>query len=168
MSEVWYYSTYGKQMSTKEEQNLNNKTEFYIVDKRVLPEVFIKVTEAKRLMEADSVKTVQDAVNAVGISRSAFYKYKDYVMVLGENRRGRIMTIAFNLKDSPGLLSNVLNVIAGDKVNILTINQTIPINNIANVTISVDIGNHSVDIVGLIDKLRQIDGVMTLKIIARE
>ncbi len=147
---------------------MDDKTEFYVVDKKVLPEVFVKVTQAKRLMEADSAKTVQDAVNAVDISRSAFYKYKDHVSVLGENRRGRIMTIAFNLKDSPGLLSNVLNVIADDNVNVLTINQTIPINNVANVTISLDIGNHSVDIVGLIDKLKEIDGVMTLKIIARE
>ena len=120
------------------------------------------------LMETNSVKTVQDAVNAVGISRSVFYKYKDYVTALGENSRGRIMTLAFNLADSPGLLSNVLNVIADNKVNILTINQTIPINNIAFVTISVDIGNQPVDIVGLIDRLKEIDGVMTLKIIARE
>lgn len=155
-------------MSIKGEQELDTKAEFYVVDKRVLPRVFEKVIQAKMLMETNSAKTVQDAVNAVGISRSVFYKYKDYVTALGENSRGRVMTLAFNLADNPGLLSNVLNVIAGHKVNILTINQTIPINSIAFVTISVDIGNQPVDIVGLIDRLKEIDGVMTLKIIARE
>lgn len=145
-----------------------DSTEYYVVNKRVLPEVFIKVTEAKRLMETGQAATVLDAVERAGISRSAFYKYKDYVDVLGENRRGRIMTIACNLKDSPGLLSNLLNVIAGEKVNVLTINQTIPVNNIANVTVSVDMGTTEVDITAFTDKLRKIQGVMALKIIARE
>lgn len=147
---------------------MDNASNYYIVDKRVLPEIFIKVVQAKQLMEADDSKTVLDAVNQVGISRSAFYKYKDYVSCLGENKRGRIMTIAFNLKDESGLLSVVLNVIAQHKVNILTINQTIPINDIANVTISVDIGSNSFDITELVENLKKINGVMTLKIIARE
>jgi chorismate mutase len=123
--------------------------------------------QAKQLMEADENQTVQDVVNKVGISRSAFYKYKDYISCLGENKRGRIMTIAFNLRDEAGLLSNVLNIIARHRLNILTINQTIPINEIANVTISVDIGNNF-DVAELVENLKTINGVMTLKIIARE
>lgn len=145
-----------------------DKSNLYIVDKKVLPEVFLKVVEAKRLMEMDSAKTIQEAVNAVGISRSAFYKYRDYVFPLGDNSRGRTVTIAFNLNDTPGLLSNVLNIIASEKVNILTINQTIPINNVANVTITAETGDMLVELSDLIEKIKKISGVITLKIIARE
>ena len=145
-----------------------DKSNLYIVDKKVLPEVFLKVVEAKRLMEMDSAKTIQEAVNAVGISRSAFYKYRDYIFPLGENSRGRTVTIAFNLNDTPGLLSNVLNIIASEKVNILTINQTIPINNVANVTITAETGDMLIELSDLVEKIKKISGVITLKIIARE
>lgn len=147
---------------------MGDKSNLYIVDKRVLPEVFVKVVEAKRLMQLDSAKTIQDAVNAVGISRSAFYKYRDYVFTLDDNSRGTTVTIAFNLDNIPGLLSNMLNVMAGERVNILTINQTIPINNIANVTITAEINNMAGELADLVQKLKNINGVKALKIIARE
>ena len=149
-------------------KNISEKvSDYYIVDKLVLPEIFAKVVEAKQLMLSDEKLTVQEAVGKVGISRSAFYKYKDHVSRLGESTRGRIMTIAFNLMDKSGVLSAVLNEIASHGVNILTINQTIPINGIANVTVSVDTGG-SFNVSALIENLNKTDGVTALKIIARE
>ena len=120
------------------EQILKEDKNFFIVDKSVLPEIFLKVMEVKNLLESKKEKTVQDAVNRVGISRSAFYKYRDAVHPLYENTRGKTVTIAANLDDTPGLLSAVLNSIATEGANILTINQTIPINGIANVTITIE------------------------------
>lgn len=146
---------------------MDKTCEYYIVDKRVLPEIFVKVVEAKQLMLADEKMTVQEAAAHVGISRSAFYKYKNYVSRLDESTRGRMMTIAFNLKDKSGILSAVLNKIAEYGVNILTINQTIPLNGIANVTISVDTGK-GFDVTALIENLNKTNGVTALKIIARE
>ena len=146
---------------------MQSDSDYYIVDKKVMPEVFLKVLRAKQLMRSDESMTVMDAVAAAGISRSAFYKYKDHVSCLNESRRGRIMTVAFDLEDRSGLLSNVLNIIARHGVNILTINQTIPVNGIANVTISIDTGA-SFDITELIEKLKTTEGVMALKVIARE
>ena len=148
-------------------QNMEKTSDFYIVDKCVLPEIFTKVVAAKNLMLSDEKLTVAEAVAKVGISRSAFYKYKDHVSCLGDSKMWRIMTVACNLRDEAGLLSCVLNIIASHGVNILTINQTIPINGIANVTISVDTGG-GVDITDLMEKLQNTDGVLTLKIIARE
>ncbi len=147
---------------------MKESSELFIVEKGVLPEIFIKVIEAKKLMENHKVKTVQEAVNIVGLSRSAFYKYKDSISELNNNSRGRTLIIGINLENIPGLLSNVLNVIATEGANILTINQTIPINNIANVTITVETGRTNNEIVEFVQKLEKISGVQTLRIIARE
>lgn len=147
---------------------MENDSELFIVDKKVLPDVFIKVVEVKRLIESGQAETVLEAVNAVGISRSAFYKYRDFVFELSENSRGKTITISFNLDDTPGLLSNVLNKIADEGVNVLTINQTIPINKVANVTITMETDAMKSNINGLMDCLGKIKGVKSLKIIARE
>ena len=147
---------------------MKENSDFFIVEKKVLPEIFLKVMKAKKLMDNQKAKTVQEAVNMVGISRSAFYKYRDSVFELNNNSRGRTLTIGINLENIPGLLSNVLNVIAGEEANILTINQTIPINNVANVTITVETGRTNNEIVEFVQKLEKINGVQTLKIIARE
>ncbi len=147
---------------------MKDNSEFFIVDKRALPDVFVKVVRAKRLIESGEAQSVFQAVNSVGLSRSAFYKYRDFVFELGENKRGKTITIAFNLDDTPGLLSNVLNNIAQEGVNILTINQTIPINKTANVTITMETVAVNSNIDALIERLEKIKGVKTLKIIARE
>lgn len=147
---------------------MNDDSRFYVIDKKILPEVFIKVVEAKKLMENGKVKTIQDAVSSVGISRSAFYKYKEFVFPLNEYSRGRTVTFGLNLDNTLGLLSNVLNVIAGEGANILTINQTIPINNIANVTITVETNVMTAEFDLLLEKLEKISGVLSIKIIARE
>ncbi len=141
---------------------------FYIVDKTVLPEIFLKVMEVKKLLESHREKTVQDAVNKVGISRSAFYKYRDAVFPLYENTRGKTVTFFISLDDTKGVLSNVLNTIAYFEGNVLTINQNIPINGIANVTITIETDAMISDIGDVMDKIEKITGVQSLKIIARE
>ena len=147
---------------TKEDKN------FFIVDKSVLPEIFLKVMEVKNLLESKKEKTVQDAVNRVGISRSAFYKYRDAVHPLYENTRGKTVTIAANLDDTPGLLSAVLNSIATEGANILTINQTIPINGIANVTITIETNEMQGEFGRLMTQLENLQGMQSIKIIGRE
>lgn len=147
---------------------INNPTDFYIVEASALPEVILKVMQAKRLLESGKEKTIQSAVSAVGISRSAFYKYKNSVFPFYENSRGKTMTIGLNLDDTTGLLSDVLNMIADFGANILTINQTIPLNHVANVTLTVETGNMQNDASALVQNLQNINGVQSLKIIARE
>lgn len=141
---------------------------FYIIDKSVLPEIFLKVMEVKNLLESRKEKTVQEAVVKVGISRSAFYKYRDAIHPLYENTRGKTVTLGLNLDDTPGLLSAVLNGIAYAGANILTINQTIPINGIANVTITIETNEMEGDLGSLMQKVEKLDGVLMVKIIARE
>lgn len=146
---------------------MKDNSKYLIVDRNVLPEVFLKVIEAKRLIGSEGI-SVSEAASAVGISRSAFYKYRDNVFLLGENSRGSTIIVALDLDDRPGLLSNVLNTIAGFGANILTINQTIPINGVANVTISAEISHMTNDIESLMKKIKENEGVLALKIIARE
>lgn len=150
------------------ESKLKEDKNFFIVDKSVLPEIFLKVMEVKNLLESKKEKTVQDAVNRVGISRSAFYKYRDAVHPLYENTRGKTVTIAANLDDTPGLLSAVLNSIATEGANILTINQTIPINGIANVTITIETNEMQGEFGRLMTQLERLQGMQSIKIIGRE
>jgi len=139
---------------------------FYIVEESALPLVMVKVVEAKRLLESGREKTMQSAAAAVGISRSAVYKYKDLVFPFYENTRGKTVTLALGLENIPGLLSRVLNAVADSGANILTINQNIPLNNMANVTITLEMGEGSVG--ELVRGLEAMEGMRGLKIIARE
>ena len=111
---------------------------YFIVEASAMPEIFRKVAEAKRLLETGEETTVNRAAQAVGISRSAFYKYKDAVRPFNDMLNGHIVTFQVLLKDEPGILSGVLNVLAGTGVNILTINQNIPVNGCAVVTITAE------------------------------
>ncbi len=141
---------------------------FYIIDKGVLPEIFLKVMDVKNLLESGKEKTVQDAVSKVGISRSAFYKYRDAVFPLYENTRGKTVTFAVSLDDTKGILSSLLNSVSFAGANILTINQNIPINGVANVTITIETDNMNIDLKSLISSVEKIEGVQYFKIIARE
>ncbi|MDO5387789.1 MAG: ACT domain-containing protein [Clostridia bacterium] len=147
---------------------MNRNFDYYIVDKRVMPDVFVKVVEAKELLDKGMVMSVQEAVDKAGVSRSAYYKYKDYVSVLGNDTRGKIVILAFNLEDKAGILSLVLNILADHGANLLTINQTIPVSNVANVTITIDTGNMTAEIKDLLESIGRIHGVLNIKIIARE
>ena len=117
---------------------MSEPAKYFIVEAKAMPEIFRKVAEAKRLLETGEAKTVNAAAQAVEISRSAFYKYKDAVRPFNDMLHGRIVTFQVLLKDEPGALSGTLNVLAGTGANILTINQSIPVNGCAVVTMTVE------------------------------
>ncbi|MDO5539303.1 MAG: ACT domain-containing protein [Eubacteriales bacterium] len=144
------------------------KTQYYVVKEKAVPEVLLKVVEAKRLIESERVSTVQDAAEAVGISRSSFYKYKDDIFPFHENTKGKNITFIMQMDDEPGLLSEVLRVIAEYQANILTIHQTMPINGIASLTLSVDILPSTGDTMTMLSDLENLKGIHYLKILGRE
>ena len=117
---------------------MSDTAKYFIVEASAMPEIFRKVAQAKRLLETGEQNTVNGAALAVGISRSAFYKYKDAVQPFQDMKAGRIITFYALLKDNPGVLSNYLSIFANSGANILTINQTIPTNGCAGVTISAE------------------------------
>lgn len=117
---------------------MSEPSKYYIVEAKAMPEIFRKVAEAKRLLEIGEAATVNAAAQAVEISRSAFYKYKDAVRPFNDMLHGRIVTFQVLLRDEPGALSGALNVLAGTGVNILTINQNIPVNGCAVVTMTAE------------------------------
>ena len=147
---------------------MNEKPDYYLVDRAVLPEIFKRVIEAKKLLASSKVKTINEATNKVGISRSAFYKYKDSVFFFHEKSKDKIITLSFIVLDILGVLSDIINVLAKKGADILTINQNIPINGIANVTISFRTGNLKCNAVELIDKLLKNEGINKIEIIASE
>ena len=120
-----------------------SKKKYYIVSEDALPDIFIKVAEAKRMLQVGEAKNVGEAARLMNISRSAFYKYKDSVRPFNDMLHGRIVTFQILLKDEPGILSGVLNVFAGTGVNILTINQNLPADGVAPVTIALKLGEQT-------------------------
>ena len=141
---------------------------YYVLREKAVPEVLLKVMEAKRLLESDRAATVQDATEAVGISRSSFYKYKDDIFPLHENTKGKNITFIIQMDDEPGLLSDVLKVVAGYGANVLTIHQTIPINGIAMLTLSIDIHPTMENTGDMFEELEGLRGIHYLKILGRE
>lgn len=139
---------------------------YFIVEAEALPEVFLKVAEAKWMLETGEAATVNEAAKATGISRSAFYKYRDSIAPFQNLMAGRILTFHFILKDITGLLSSILSIFAQTGANILTINQTIPTNGAAAVTISAETNAMSVDAEALLRKLRSMQGVLKAEILA--
>jgi len=147
---------------------MNKEPTYFLVNSSVLPDVFTKVIEVKRLLNSGAVKTVNDAVKMAGISRSAYYKYKDNVFPFYETTRGKVITLFFVVEDFSGILSSIINKIADSKANILTINQNIPINGLADVTISIETEGINKDIKELMDEIAKIEGVRRQEILARE
>jgi chorismate mutase len=139
---------------------------YFVVEAQALPEIFVKVAEAKRLFDTGEVDTVHKAARMVGISRSAFYKYKDAVRPFNDMLHGRIVTLQIILKDQPGVLSSVLGVFAGWGANVLTINQTIPTNGCAAVTVTAETNSLSLPLEEVEDALRQTVGVVKCEILA--
>ena len=119
---------------------MGTAAKYFIVDAEAMPEIIRKVAEAKRLLDTGEAGTVRSAVRAVGISRSAFYKYKDAVRPFNDMLHGRIVTFQMLLRDEPGVLSGTLNIFAATGVNILTLNQSIPLNGCAVVTMTAETG----------------------------
>lgn len=144
------------------------KTKYYVVKGKALPEVLLQVVEAKRLLDTEKVLTVQEAVERVNISRSSFYKYQDDIFPFHDSSQGRTITITFQMEDEPGLLSDVLKVISEYEANILTIHQSIPINGIASLTLSIQILEGTKDFSDLINEMEAQKGVHHVKILAKE
>lgn len=142
------------------------KKRYFIVSADALPEVFIKVAEAKRMLQVGEVSTVGQAAAAVGISRSAFYKYKDAVQPFQNMKAGHIITLYALLKDNPGVLSGYLSIFAASGANILTINQTIPTNGCAGVTVSIESSDMTVPMEEMISRLTTAAGVLRFEIMA--
>ena len=145
-----------------------NESKYFIVKEKALPEVLLKVVEAKRLLDSEKIDTVQEAADIVGISRSSFYKYKDDIFPFHETTKGKTITFMLQVDDKPGLLSAILNRLANNDANILTIHQSIPVNGIASLTLSVEIPGHIVDTSGIFGDIETISGIHYLKILARE
>ena len=139
---------------------------YLLVEAGVLPEVFIKVTQARELIETGEARTVADAVEQVGISRSAFYKYKDSVLPFRDMRHGSIITFHALLKDKKGVWSSLLSMFADTGANILTINQSIPTNGAALVTISATTENMTIGTDELIGAVRDLPGVIRFDALA--
>ena len=139
---------------------------YYIVEAKALPEVFLKVAEAKWLLETGEVNTVNEAAKATDISRSAFYKYRDAIAPFQNMMAGRILTFQFLLRDVTGLLSSILTIFAQSGANILTINQSIPTNGCASVTISAETTNMTEGVEEMVRALSVTTGVLKAEILA--
>ena len=147
---------------------MSDEEKYYLVKRKALPEALLKVVEVKRLLDAGKVKNVQEACDRIEISRSSFYKYKDDIFPFHDNARGKTITFLLQVDDEPGLLSRVLNEVANHGANILTIHQSIPINGVATLTLSVDILPGEGDAEGMVDTIEHSEGIHYLKILGRE
>jgi chorismate mutase len=143
------------------------KEQYYLVREDILPEAVLKTVQAKELLAQGAVKTIHDAVDQVGLSRSAFYKYKDGIFTLSKLDRERIITISMDLEHRSGILSKVLALFAGLEGNVLTIHQSIPLQGMANAVISVDTSLMGEKINVLLSTLRKQEGVIRAAIIGQ-
>lgn len=146
----------------------SEKKKYYVVRERAVPEVLLKVVEAKKLLDSGRVLTVQEAAEQTGISRSSFYKYKDDIFPFHEQAKGKTITFIIQMDDEPGILSNVLKSVAEFHGNILTIHQSIPISGVATLTLSVDILPGAGDAEAMVEHIEQTEGIHYLKILGRE
>lgn len=140
---------------------------YYVVRGDILPEALLKTMMVKELLAHGGVKTVHDAVEQIGLSRSAFYKYKDGIFPLNKLERDRIVTVTLDLEHRSGILSKVLVLIAQMEANVLTIHQTIPLQGMATAVISVDISHMSRELHLLLDALRSVDGVKKVSVVGQ-
>ena len=147
---------------------MSEKTSFFVLKEKAVPEVLLKVVEAKRLLDSGKMTSVQDATEVVGISRSSFYKYTDDIFPFHENAKGKTVTMVIQLDDEPGILSLVLKTIADFHANVLTIHQSIPVNGIASLSLSIDVFPATGDVEVMKNSIESVQGIHYAKILARE
>lgn len=145
---------------------MSKNPKYYIVEASALPEVFVKVAEAKRLLSTGEASTVNEATRMTDISRSAFYKYRDAVLPFQNMMTGRIITFQFMIHDEPGLLASMLDIFPECNANIQTINSIAPTNGTALLTITADTKELNVSLEELLHKLRQYPGVIKAEVLA--
>lgn len=147
---------------------MEEKSKYFVVKQKAVPEVLLKVVEAKKLLDSERVITVQEATDRVGISRSSFYKYKEDIFPFYDNAKGKTITLVMQIDDEPGLLSDLLHVVAVYRANILTIHQSIPVNGVATLTLSVEVLESTGNVSGMVEEMEEKNGVHYVKILARE
>jgi chorismate mutase len=147
---------------------MSQNDEYFLVKAEILPEVFVKVMSVKRLLNSGKARSVNEAVQMAGLSRSAYYKYKDSIMPFYETSKGKLVTLIIAVENFPGILSGIIQCVAFAKGNILTINQNIPINGLADVSISMETDRMSRSIDLLLSDVGKIPGVRSCRILARE
>ena len=147
---------------------MKEKGEYFVLKERAVPDVLLRVVEAKRLLDSGKTASVLEATERVGISRSSFYKYKEDIFPFHETARGKTVTMVIQLEDEPGLLSAVLKTVAEFHGNILTIHQSIPNNGIASLTLSVDVLPETGDIAGMVAHIEEHTGIHYVKILGTE
>lgn len=146
---------------------MEETTAYFVVKKRALPDVLLKVVEVNRLLETQQAASVQDAVERVGISRSSYYKYKEDIFPFHDSAQGTTITLSCRMDDKPGLLSDVLKVVADFGANILTIHQTIPINGIATLSLSIQILDTTSDVSAMVSEIEKRSGVHNVKVLGK-
>ena len=147
---------------------MKDKMQYYVLKEKAVPEVLLKVVEAKRLIDSGKIASVQEATESVGISRSSFYKYKDDIFPFHETTKGKTITMVIQMDDEPGLLSGVLKTIADFHANILTIHQSIPVNGIASLSLSIDVFPTTGNVEDMKNSIESVQGIHYAKILARE
>lgn len=147
---------------------VEDKSKYFVVKQKAVPEVLLKVVDAKKLLESEKAVTVQEAADRVGISRSSFYKYKDDIFPFYDNTKGKTVTFVVQMDDQPGILSVLLHIVADYKANILTIHQSIPVNGVATLTLSVEVMSDTGNVSRMVEEIEEQEGVHYVKILARE
>lgn len=147
---------------------MEEKGKYFVLKEKAVPDVLLRVVEAKRLLDSGKIASVQEATEYVGISRSSFYKYKDDIVPFHETAKGKTITMVIQLEDEPGLLSMVLKTVAEFHANILTIHQSIPINGIASLTLSVDVLQETENMTEMVAHIEQQNGIHYIKILGHE
>ena len=144
------------------------KQKFYLVAADALPEVFLRVAEAKRMLQVGEAATVGDAARQVGISRSAFYKYRDCVFAYDDKMTQQIVNFSVTLRDEAGVLSNVLTTLYSMRANILTVNQNIPVDGVAQVSLSLKMGEGMANPIDITHKISALQGVVEVRLLSGE
>ena len=147
---------------------MKEKGQYYVLKEKAVPDVLLRVVEAKRLLDSGKTDSVQDATEQVGISRSSFYKYKDDIFPFHETAKGKTITMVIQLDDEPGLLSIVLKTVAEFHANILTIHQSIPINGVASLSLSIQVLPTTGDVSDMLEAMEAQKGVRNVKLLAKE
>lgn len=143
-------------------------SKYYVIKKKAVPEVLLKVLEVQKLLDAEQAKSIQEATETVGISRSSYYKYKDDIFPFHASKKGRNITFVIEVEDQPGVMATVLQVFANYKANILTIHQSIPVNGVATLTLSVEVLESTGNVSRMVEDMEEKHGVHYVKILARE
>ena len=147
---------------------MEDKSKYFVVKQKAVPEVLQKVVEAKRLLETERAITVQEATDRVGISRSSFFKYRDDIFPFYDNAKGKTITLVIQMEDIQGFLAEVLQIVAAYKANILTIHQSIPVNGVATITLSVEVRSDTGNVSRMVEEIEEKKNVHYVKILSRE